>query len=311
MCVLLRSWAYRMCVRCTVRVCAVAILLCPLLSSDPRLSVKENQYTMDLYVAVGSAVNIPCKGEGGEGAQWRLNGMAFNPGPVLSIRNASLEDRGNYTCHSRNGSLLQTLFLQPGYPPSLLKVKCSSPGYPITATCSWSEEPEPMLPTRYTATYGISHKSRFHPCRPVPSLRHHCVLNISLFQSDPQVINVTATNPLGSRSTFFSFIVENAVKPDPPVNVTVTQRLARQLYVQWAPPPSWTDPTNFPLMYKVQYYHGDIRSARELGPYKCQSMVLKALRPGATYVVQVSAQDQLVGQRSDWSEPVSATVLPR
>ncbi|KAG5847832.1 hypothetical protein ANANG_G00130390 [Anguilla anguilla] len=193
MCVLLRSWAYRMCVRCTVRVCAVAILLCPLLSSDPRLSVKENQYTMDLYVAVGSAVNIPCK--------------------------------GNYTCHSRNGSLLQTLFLQPGYPPSPLKVKCSSPGYPITATCSWSEEPEPTLPTRYTATYGIgscfaaglcaSHKSRFHPCRPVPSLRHHCVLNISLFQSDPQVINVTATNPLGSRSTFFSFIVENVVKPDP------------------------------------------------------------------------------------------------
>uniref|UniRef100_A0A0E9PXN2 Fibronectin type-III domain-containing protein n=1 Tax=Anguilla anguilla TaxID=7936 RepID=A0A0E9PXN2_ANGAN len=64
-------------------------------------------------------------------------------------------------------------------------------------------------------------------------------------------------------------------------------------------------------MYKVQYYHGDIQSARELGPYKCQSMVLKALRPGATYVVQVSAQDQLVGQRSDWSEPVSATVQSR
>ncbi|KAJ8274137.1 hypothetical protein COCON_G00087620 [Conger conger] len=257
------------------RVCAVAIavLLGPVLCRN----LPEDPFTKELYVAVGSAVEVP----------------SVTP---------------------RDGSLLQTLFLRPGYPPSRPQVKCWSPSYPKHALCSWGEGPEPLLPTRYTATYetGLRWGHLLQPCLPVPGLRHHCQLNIRMYHQDAHSINVTATNPLGSAYTFFSFMVEDVVKPDPPVDVTVVQdSKAKTLSVTWAPPPSWSSPAFFPLKYMVRYHTGNSKTARKLGPFLSPAMALKGLRGGETYTVQVSAQDRLVGQSSDWSPPVSATVLPR
>ncbi|KAJ8271085.1 hypothetical protein GJAV_G00122560 [Gymnothorax javanicus] len=306
-----------MSIKCTAHVCAVAVLSL-VLCIYPTVSAREKRHKTELYVPVGTAVHLACQGEGKSVGQWKLNGMVLDTSdPSLSIQNVSLEDGGNYTCHSETGALLDTLFLQPGYLPTAPNVECWSPGYPITATCSWDKGPKPLLPTQYTATYGIGQHTAeglstgqtLQPCLPVSGLKHHCRMKIQLFHQEPHVIIVTATNPLGRASSLHSFMVEDVVKPDPPVHVSVTPQSNRRLLVQWDPPPTWMDLTNFPLKYYVRYYPGSTEAARELGPYETQKMVLKALRSRTTYFVQVSAQDQLVGQRSEWSQPVSATVL--
>ncbi|KAI1882734.1 hypothetical protein AGOR_G00237990 [Albula goreensis] len=312
-----------MSVQCAVHICAVAVLFSVALCSDTTPSVKDHQHVKELFVAVGSAVDLPCGDQGDVEVQWKRDGTPLTTGAILSISNVSMEDGGTYTCHNLKKDLLWTLSLRPGYPPAHPGIHCWSPSYPNKAMCSWSEGPEPLLPTNYTATYWIG---RCHAvgqcgvgapqeatvkyvCQPVPGLSRQCALeNLQLFSLDPYLLNLTSTNPLGSVSTVFSFILEDIVKPDPPVNVRVTVGAARQLSVEWAPPPTWPNPTIFPLVYDVRYYHGSQESARRLNQYESERMVLKGLRPSSTYFVQVSARDQLVGQSSDWSQPVKATV---
>ncbi|KAG7456790.1 hypothetical protein MATL_G00239780 [Megalops atlanticus] len=310
-------------VLCTVRLCVVVVLFGSMLYGDTAPTSVEDQSVKELYVAVGSAVNVPCEAKEGEEVHWMLNGVVLDSGSVLSFPNISLEDRGNYSCHSNSRGLLQTLSLQPGFPPSPPEVTCWSPSYPLKTICSWSQDPEPLLPTRYMAIYmsGRCHRAGEcgehilkgpmdgKPCHPVPGLSRHCVMEgLQLFRLEPYILNVTAINPLGSASRLFIFILEDIVKPDPPVNVTVIPGPGRQLSVEWAPPPTWTELDNFPLKYKVQYYRGINESPRTVGPYESEKAVMKGLRPGSTYHIRVSAQDQLMGQRSDWSQPVSATV---
>jgi len=52
------------------------------------------------------------------------------------------------------------------------------------------------------------------------------------------------------------------VKPDPPVNVSVTVLPGKKLSVQWGPPPTWPDPVNFLLKYTVKYHWGKPGTAR-------------------------------------------------
>uniref|UniRef100_A0AAY4ALU2 Immunoglobulin domain-containing protein n=1 Tax=Denticeps clupeoides TaxID=299321 RepID=A0AAY4ALU2_9TELE len=105
------------------------------------------QPVRDLYVAVGSEVNIPCFG--GEELEWRVNRSALTTGPVLHLRNVSLEDTGVYTCHGLNGDISDQISLHPGYAPSPPVVHCWAPSYPQKAFCSWVQKPDTLLPTQY------------------------------------------------------------------------------------------------------------------------------------------------------------------
>ncbi|KAJ8378543.1 hypothetical protein AAFF_G00238480 [Aldrovandia affinis] len=313
-------------VRCAACACSAAVLLSVVLCSDDPLPATEDRYEKELYVAVGSAVDVPCVAKEGTVGQWRLNGRVLVTGAVLFIRNATLEDGGTYTCHDLSGGLQRTLSVRPGYPPSRPEVRCWAPSYPLKAMCSWSGEPEPLLPTHYSATswlgkcpevghcgtHFLERRTDVQPCHPVPGLSRHCVFETrQIFSLEPYFVNVTAVNPLGSAFALVSYLLEDVVKPDPPVRVRVKPVSARGLSVEWAPPPSWPEPGIFPLKYTVQYYHGSKESARTMGPYESKSMVLKGLRPGQTYFVQVSAQDQLVGQSSDWSHLANGTLPSR
>lgn len=45
----------------------------------------------------------------------------------------------------------------------------------------------------------------------------------------------------------------SVVKPDPPVDVRVSPHNDRNLLVEWAPPPSWTNLEILPLKYQILY----------------------------------------------------------
>uniref|UniRef100_A0A671K713 Epstein-Barr virus induced 3 n=1 Tax=Sinocyclocheilus anshuiensis TaxID=1608454 RepID=A0A671K713_9TELE len=223
----------------------------------------------DLFVAVGSSVKIPCTDGEEKGVEWRFNSSVLVSSPVLSIQNTSLKDQGIYTCNQPNGDLIQTVSLHLGYPPSPLDVHCWSPSYPKRAICFWTLTPDPILPTHYIK-WGEQ-------------------------DSEPTLINITAINALGSTTRIWPIIFQQIVKPDPPVNVSVS-------LISSHTPPTWPDPVKFLLKYKVKFHWGKPETARTLGPYESNKMVLSGQVAGRTYYIQISAKDSLDdGQSSEWS----------
>ncbi|XP_072560203.1 interleukin-27 subunit beta isoform X1 [Paramormyrops kingsleyae] len=292
----------------------VILLLHASACADAPHPLTDDLPVTELYVGVGSTFSTACggmdEGPGEVGVEWMRNGTVLTPGGFLTLQNVSLESGGIYTCHAANGTMLQRLHLQPGYPPSTPEVRCWSPNYPHSVICSWDEQPEPTLPTSYIATYSLQHSREVLPCHSVPDANRRCVMQgMKLFSIDHYIFNVTAINPLGSSTRLLLFTLEDIVKPDPPVNVRVVPGFTKQLIVEWAPPPTWTNLPYFPLKYKVRFYRNSKASARILGPYESLKMTLKGLLPGSTYYIQISAQELLdVGQSSDWTTPITATV---
>ncbi|KAB5579818.1 hypothetical protein PHYPO_G00199300 [Pangasianodon hypophthalmus] len=265
----------------------------------------------DVYVALGSSVELPCvDGRNGEISEWRINGSFLVSSPALRLHNTSLDDQGVYTCHDSNGEIVETVRLQLGYPPSLPDVHCWSPSYPLKALCSWSLPQDPILPTHYISTYRL--RDDVCSCQRQSEQDRQCVLEeLDLFSNVPYLVNITAVNALGSASRVLPVIFEDIVKPDPPVNVKVTALPGKKLHVQWAPPPTWPDPVNFPLKYKVQFRWGNANADSIMGPIESESMVRSGVMPGRTYHIRVSVMDHLGhGQSSEWSDTVNIT-LPR
>ncbi|XP_066552086.1 interleukin-27 subunit beta [Amia ocellicauda] len=204
--------------------------------------------------------------------------------------------------------------------PHVNQVLCWSPKYPVAVLCAWSLQPEPLQPTSVTATYRLGLSGKKMTCKvgpgPLPGplpitapgplaglLSGWCEIeHLELFVLQTYIVSVSVENHTGQ----YSFILEHIVKPDPPLKVVVTPGSRRQLSVKWAPPPSWPDPTLFPLKYRVQYTQ-EGHAPRTLGPYERCEVVLRGLRPRSSYSIRVSAQDFLDnGHPSDWSLPISA-----
>ncbi|XP_076829235.1 interleukin-27 subunit beta isoform X2 [Brachyhypopomus gauderio] len=276
-------------------------------------SLPPKHSTRELFVAIGSSVELSCGDGMAKDTEWRLNGSVLVSGPVLYLRNTSLEDQGIYTCHGPNGDSIETLHVWMGHAPSLPEVRCWSPSYPLKALCSWTQTPDPILPTHYIATYwypGTGQQPLVLPCQRESDLDRQCVLEeFELHAAMPYVVNITAVNALGSATRILPILIEDIVKPDPPVEVKVTLQPGRKLLVRWSPPPTWPDPVNFTLRYKVEVQRDKHSIASIMGPYESESMVRSGLVAGRTYHIRVSAMDVLGnGQSSEWSDPVSITV---
>uniref|UniRef100_A0A4W5QPT5 Epstein-Barr virus induced 3 n=1 Tax=Hucho hucho TaxID=62062 RepID=A0A4W5QPT5_9TELE len=178
-------------------------------------------------------------------------------------------------------------------------VRCWSPSYPFKALCSGPEPPQTQLPIQYIATYS-SESSLPGVNGSSPVAMWLCVLKgLKLYTS--YKLNITAVNRMGSGSHLHAFTVEDIVKPDLPVNVTGKLKLS----VKWAPPPSWSDRTLFPLKYQVRYHWDNTGT-----PHECaDSYILPGLSPGRSHLVQVCSMELMgLGQSSDWSLPITVTM---
>uniref|UniRef100_A0A8B9JFE3 Epstein-Barr virus induced 3 n=1 Tax=Astyanax mexicanus TaxID=7994 RepID=A0A8B9JFE3_ASTMX len=273
----------------------------------------EPNSSKDLYAAIGSSVELTCRDGTSEGLEWRQNGSILVSGPVLHLQNTSLKDEGIYTCYSANGDPVKTVHLKLGYAPSPPEVKCWAPSYPLNALCSWTQSPDPILPTHYITTYWHVDDQQAPSVRSCQRLREQdrqCVLeDEELFSLIPYLVNITAVNSLGSATTILPVLPDRIVKPDPPVNVKATALPGNKVHVQWSPPPTWPDPENFSLKYNVHFYWGTANLASTMGPYEMDSMVWSGLVAGRTYRIRVSAMDAMgYGQSSEWSDPVTITL---
>ncbi|XP_047466200.1 interleukin-27 subunit beta [Mugil cephalus] len=205
-----------------------------------------------------------------------------------------------------------------GDAPPVPRVYCWCASYPNVTTCSWPE-PSPSAPARYIATYRERNNQEStkecHLIPPGPSSSSYeqlwrCHLpNLKLLTD--YIINVTAVHSSGSSSHLTSFMLEDIVKPDRPVDIRVSPHGPRKMLLEWSPPPTWTNMNILPLKYHIVYkwIHRGTPMLVNLGPFENTRMELRGLTLGRTYLFQVCAEELLgLGERSDWSLPVNFTV---
>ncbi|XP_061159994.1 interleukin-27 subunit beta-like isoform X1 [Syngnathus typhle] len=210
-------------------------------------------------------------------------------------------------------------------PPVKLSVHCWCASYPNVTFCSWAEPPHSQ-PLRYIASYSE---------RRQPSISKHCHLTppASSFSSSSSssssfervwychlpnlkmltnyIINVTTLSSTGSSSFHLSsFMLEDIVKPDPPVDVKVLAYHARNVLVGWSAPPTWSHLDMVPLKYQITYQWDHKGRTKSVSfPLESTAMELKGLSPGREYVFQVCTMDLLgLGQWSLWSSPITVTL---
>ncbi|KAK5857643.1 hypothetical protein PBY51_010871 [Eleginops maclovinus] len=221
---------------------------------------------------------------------------------------------------------LRRLTATSGNSPSTPTVRCRCASYPNVTLCSWPEPSHPT-PTHYVATYSERHRrsvtKHCHLIQPGSSSSDlistsspssdqlwHCPLPRLKLLTD-YIINVTAVYSGRNSVHLSSFMLEDIVKPDPPVNVQVSPYDFRNLSVQWSPPPTWALLDIFPLKYQIKYQWESrgIQKSVNLGPYESTKVELKLRSPGRTYLFQVCAKELLgLGECSDWSAPVKITI---
>ncbi|XP_030574498.1 interleukin-27 subunit beta [Archocentrus centrarchus] len=211
-------------------------------------------------------------------------------------------------------------------PLSVPKVHCWCSTYPNVAHCTWPE-PSHSPPTHYIATYSERHNmTSTKECHLLPPSSSSSGLISTPSSTSEQlwicqlpslklltdyIINITAVHSGRSISHLTSFMLEDIVKPDPPIDVRVSPNNTRNLLVEWSPPPTWTDLAVFPLKYQIlyQWENKGARKSVTLGPFEDTKVELKGLNPGRAYLFQVCARELLgLGKCSDWSIPVKTTI---
>ncbi|XP_051250269.1 interleukin-27 subunit beta [Dicentrarchus labrax] len=207
-----------------------------------------------------------------------------------------------------------------GNPAFTPKVHCWCPNYPNGTLCSWPE-PSHSPPVHYITSYSQRHRQtvteQCHLIQPNSSSSSsssqrlwRCLLpNLNLLTD--YILNVTAVYPGGSSSHLSSFMMEDIVKPDPPVDVRVSPLDIRNLLVEWFPPPTWANLDIAPLKYQIlyQWESWGIPKSVNLGPFESTKVELKGLTPGRPYLFKVCAKELLgLGECSDWSLPVKITI---
>ncbi|XP_068021107.1 interleukin-27 subunit beta [Melanerpes formicivorus] len=259
--------------------------------------------------ALGTQVLLQCPAAAGGAAEWRWGDavLGTHPAPGLALPNASLAHEGHYSCHQPGtGETWATICLRLGYPPALPEIECWAISYPQAVNCSWVLAPEPLLDTQFVATYR--HGTEVGECI-LTGPRSCSFGDVQMFSLTPYVVNVTATNPLGTASTLLPFLLENIIKPDPPEDLRVSPipGETKKLLLEWSPPGSWPFPDYFPLKYHIRCA-GEDGSVTTLEANEQTSYTLTGLRPGTLHHIQVASKAFTdSGELSAWSLPASGT----
>ncbi|XP_067887421.1 interleukin-11 receptor subunit alpha isoform X2 [Heterodontus francisci] len=244
--------------------------------------------------------------------QWKVNGtlvVLTNDTKVqngnLVVLMADLPMEGNYSCHDETGRLLHWTQLKLGYPPSKPLVNCKASTF-YKISCSWVKDQEAAFPTSYIATYRDP-SSKVWNC-PVDLLSNICQIdNPQIFASLPYVINITAINPVGYRTTLLEIVALDIVQPDPPANVRAEPVFGspRRIKVQWDYPLSWSP--RFELKFILEYKLKQNRFWSRMETKMKEEIITDAI-VAQLYVIRVKAKDSFDnGKWSDWSSEVLAT----
>ncbi|XP_072449862.1 interleukin-27 subunit beta-like isoform X1 [Chiloscyllium punctatum] len=298
----------------TIILCAIIVLLHII---DTTVGQAIGDDVAKQYGQIGGSVTLTCDNTDNGAVEWKLNDSKIIQTrnveltrTKLILFNINVSQEGQYRCHNpESGKIYRTISLMLGYPPGKPQVTCQSVRYPLNVVCLWKLENQTYLPTRTTALYRYGVED-LKQCSTAEELQGNCTIEgIQLFSKISYTVKVTATNPLGSRSTITQFIVEKIIKPDPPteVNISPIPNQPKKLLLQWKPPVTWPDPNLFLLKYRIMYWPKGSTRYQMIEINDQTSYILSGLRSRAVYFVKVAAKDFVDnGMFSDWSPTVSA-----
>uniref|UniRef100_UPI00398E7A49 interleukin-11 receptor subunit alpha-like isoform X2 n=1 Tax=Pristiophorus japonicus TaxID=55135 RepID=UPI00398E7A49 len=265
-----------------------------------------------LYGSIGTDITLLCSATNDRIIQWKVNGTLVALTNYTKVQNgnlvllmADLPMEGNYSCYDETGGLLYWTQLKFGYPPSKPLVHCTAPNF-YTIFCSWEKNQEPTFPTSYIATYRDP-SNKVWNC-PTDLLSNLCKIDDPhIFSPLPYIINITAVNPVGYRTTLLEIVALDIVQPDPPANVNAEPVFGspRRIKVQWDYPLRWSPrfELKFILEYKLQQNHFWSRMETKLKEEIITDAIVAQL-----YVIRVQAKDSFdYGNWSDWSSEVYCT----
>ncbi|XP_075467459.1 interleukin-27 subunit beta isoform X2 [Ascaphus truei] len=270
------------------------------------------------YKRVGTDVALHCDASS-SGVYWKMNGERIHGSESVQLNGTQLmlfhvrqDQGGNYSCHlPHTVKTLTQIQLQLGHPPEKLHIQCWAMSYPEKLRCTWNILPGTHLTTSFTSTYRLGLVGPDPPGQCVQSALDpsSCIISdFQMFADSPYLLNVTATNPLGSLTQLLPFVVENIIRPDPPEDVTLSPipGQSKKLLLRWSLPQSWPLPEYFPLKYLIQYKRAGTGSYRKIGPYEQTFFILSGVRPGSVLQAQVAAKDFTdSGEYSEWSAMVT------
>ncbi|XP_018409572.1 PREDICTED: interleukin-27 subunit beta-like [Nanorana parkeri] len=270
------------------------------------------------YEQLGTDVILQCNSVS-LGVNWKHNGVwipqhskVHANGQQLTLKEVQRNQAGTYSCHNpEDKKLLSVMELNLGFPPQKLDVHCWASGYPEKINCTWDVWPETHLPTTFITTYrlGLTGPDPPSECVQLDVNPHSCqITDFKMFAEVPYLLNVTAVNPLGSLTLLHHFFVENIIRPNPPVNVSLSPAPgnSRKLLLRWSPPSSWPYPDYFPLTYLIRYRRTGVKHYKVVGPYEQTFFPITGIRPGSTVHAQVAARDlACAAHYSDWSTVVT------
>ncbi|XP_051866002.1 interleukin-11 receptor subunit alpha [Pristis pectinata] len=265
-----------------------------------------------LYGRIGTDITLMCNAANDRIIQWKVNGTLVAQTNNTKVQNgnlvllmASLPVEGNYSCHDDAGEMLQWTLLKLGYPPSKPLVHCKALNF-SRIYCSWEKNHEESLPTSYIATYRDPSSKVWNCTTQLPS--SVCQIdNPQIFSQLPYVMNVTAVNPVGHRTTLLEIVTLDIVQPDPPTNVKAEPVFGspRRIKVHWNYPLSWS--SRFELKFILEYKLKQNNFWSRIETNKKEETITDAIA-AQLYVIRVKAKDFFdSGNWSDWSSEVLVT----
>lgn len=265
-----------------------------------------------LYGRIGTDITLMCNAANGRIVQWKVNGSLVVQTNSTKVQNgnllllmASLPVEGNYSCHGEAGEMLHSTQLKLGYPPSKPLVHCEAQNF-YRIYCSLEKSHKEFFPTSYIATYRDPESNVWNCTTQVPS--NICQIdNPELFSPIPYVINITAVNPVGHRTTLLEILTPDIVQPDPPSNVKAEPVFGspRRIKVQWNYPLSWSQ--HFELKFIMEYKLQQNNFMSRLETIEKEETITDAIT-AQLYVIRVKAKDSFdFGKWSDWSSEVFVT----
>uniref|UniRef100_A0A8C8B7Z6 Interleukin 6 receptor n=1 Tax=Otus sunia TaxID=257818 RepID=A0A8C8B7Z6_9STRI len=271
-----------------------------------------------LGTPVGSPnVTLTCRDEGlaNVTVSWQLEERGAGGGPrrrlaegnALLLRHLRYEDSGRYGCYV-GSRLLRALKLLVEEPPETPRVSCYRRSPDKDVLCEWPLRAKPSPGTRamlwvkrrFTAENATEQRCRYFS----KARKFVCRVKVPPgADTESLVVSTCVSNGAGGSAAPPPF---PAVKPDPPVNVTVQalEKAPQRLRVNWSYPSSW-DPRFYWLRFQVRYRPEPARTFTEvMTPWLD---IRDALR-GTRHVVQVRAQEEFGhGTWSEWSREVVGT----
>ncbi|KAM6217180.1 interleukin-6 receptor subunit alpha [Rhynchocyon petersi] len=275
----------------------------------------------------GANVTLTCPGvEPGDNVtiHWVLRNWAVGShlrrwasvGRTLHLRSVQLSYSGNYSCY-RDGHPAGTVRLLVEAPPGKPQISCFQKSPVSSVQCEWSPHSSPSPTTKAVLlVWNFSEKSKIRdfqvPCQYSQECRKFsCQLRVPEGDSSLYAVSLCVTNSVGrnsSRTQTFKGL--NILRPDPPVNITVSAmvRNPRRLSVTWQSPPSWNS-----IYYRLQFelrYRAERSKTFTMGKVKDDHhYVIYDALSGMKHVVQVRAQEEFGhGLWSEWSQ--EATGIP-